>query len=200
VRAAKEAAQIGADVVIAQGTEAGGHGADRSLFALLPAVVDAVSPIPVVAAGGVADGRGLAAALVMGACGVLVGTRFYATQEALGHSHAKTLLVRSSGDATLRTRVFDIVRRIDWPEPFTGRALQNEFTRVWSGREEELARRPDEVDRYAHAARAGDFDTAVLWAGEGVDLIHEIVPARKIVEDMVSEAEASLDRVGADRA
>ena len=200
MRAAKEAAQIGADVVIAQGTEAGGHGADRSLFALLPAVVDAVSPIPVVAAGGVADGRGLAAALVMGACGVLVGTRFYATQEALGHSHAKTLLVRSSGDATLRTRVFDIVRRIDWPEPFTGRALQNEFTRAWSGREEELARRPDEVDRYAQAARAGDFDTAVLWAGEGVDLIHEIVPARKIVEDMVSEAEASLDRVGADRA
>jgi nitronate monooxygenase len=195
VKAAKDAAKLGADVVVAQGTEAGGHGADRSLFALLPAVVDAVSPIPVVAAGGIADGRGLAAALVLGACGVLVGTRFYAAEESLGHASAKSLLVQSSGDATVRTRVFDIVRRLEWPKPFTARAIQNEFTRTWHGRESELERHPEERERYARAAKGADFDTAVVWSGEGVDLITGTAPAQRIVESMVSEARASLDRV-----
>ena len=195
VKAAKDAAKLGADVVVAQGTEAGGHGADRSLFALLPAVVDAVSPIPVVAAGGIADGRGLAAALVLGACGVLVGTRFYAAEESLGHASAKSLLVQSSGDATLRTRVFDIVRGLDWPKPYKARAIQNEFTRAWHGRESDLERHPEERERYAQAAKAGDFDTAVVWSGEGVDLIAETAPAQRIVDSMVSEARDSLNRV-----
>jgi len=197
LRAAKDAAAVGADAIVAQGTEAGGHGSDRSLFALLPAVVDAVSPIPVVAAGGIADGRGLAAALMMGACGVLVGTRLYATEEALGRPQAKALLVRSTGDSTVRTRVFDVVRRLDWPEPFTGRALQNEFTRAWHGRESDLERQPGEFDRYAAAAQAGQFDTAVVWSGEGVDLITGIVPAGRVVTDMVSEAAAAVRRVAA---
>ncbi len=195
VQAAREAAALGADIVVAQGTEAGGHGADRSLFALLPAVVDAVAPTPVVAAGGIAEGRGLASALVLGACGALVGTRFYATEEALGHARAKELLVRASGDETVRTRVFDIVRRIDWPRPFTGRALRNELTRAWHGRERELSDAPEESTRYAEAMRAGRFDTAVVWSGEGVDLVRSIEPAGRVVETMVAEAEAALARV-----
>ena len=107
---ARAAAALGADVVVAQGAEAGGHGAKRATLPLVPAVVDAIAPTPVAAAGGIADGRGLAAALVLGAAGVLAGTRFYASREALGHAAAKARLVEGAGDATLRTTVFDLVR------------------------------------------------------------------------------------------
>jgi nitronate monooxygenase len=200
VQAAVEAAQLGVDVVVAQGTEAGGHGAARSLFSLLPAVVDAVQPMPVVAAGGICDGRGLAAALALGACGVLVGTRFYATDESLAPSEAKARVVQGAGDRTVRTRVFDIARRIDWPAPFTGRALENAFTRRWHGRESELAADAGAFDRYAAASKAGDFDTAVVWAGEGVDLVRDVVPAARVVHDFIVEAEASIGRSSALRA
>lgn len=197
LESARSAARIGADFIVAQGTEAGGHGADRSLMSLLPSVVDAVDPIPVVAAGGIADGRCLAAALALGACGVLVGTRFYATDESLAAPEAKQRVVRATGDETVRTRVFDIVRRIDWPAPFTGRALRNDFTRRWHGRESELAAETDEVDRYAKATRSGDFDTAVVWAGEGVDRVNEVLPAARVVADLLTEADAVIARSAA---
>jgi nitronate monooxygenase len=194
VQAAREAALLGADIVVAQGTEAGGHGAARALFSLLPAVVDAVHPIPVVAAGGICDGRGLAAALTLGACGALMGTRFYATDESLAPAKAKERVVRGTGDHTVRTRVFDIARRLDWPAPFTGRALQNDFTRRWHGREPELAADAAAFDSYAKASQTGDFDTAVIWAGEGIDLVRDIGPASRVVDDLALEAEASLAR------
>jgi nitronate monooxygenase len=197
VQAALEAARLGVDVVVAQGTEAGGHGAARSLFSLLPAVVDAVQPIPVVAAGGICDGRGLAAALALGACGVLAGTRFYATDESLAPVEAKARVVQGAGDRTVRTRVFDIARRIDWPAPFTGRALENAFTRRWHGRESELAAETGAFDRYAAASQARDFDTAVVWAGEGVDLVRNVVPASRVVHDFIVEAGASIARSSA---
>src|SRR5262245_9518642 len=108
VEQAKDAAAAGADVLVAQGAEAGGHGIARGTFALVPAVVDAARGIPVAAAGGVADGRGLAAALMLGADGVLVGTRFYASQEAAGHQAAKQRIVDASGDRTIRGILFDI--------------------------------------------------------------------------------------------
>jgi nitronate monooxygenase len=128
---ARQARSLGADVIVAQGSEAGGHGSTgRSLFTLLPAVVDAVAPVPVLAAGGVSDGRGLAAAIMLGAEGVLVGTRLFATEEALGNSAMKQRLVEASGDDTLRTRAFDIVRGFEWPAQYTGRAIANEFSRV----------------------------------------------------------------------
>ncbi len=142
VAAAKQAASLGADVVIAQGIEGGGHGADpgagRSLLPLLPAVVDALAPLPVVAAGGIADGRGIAAALTHGAAGVLIGTRFYVTSESLGHDNAKRRIVESSGDTTVRTHVFDIARDIPWPREYTGRAIANDLTRRWHGHEDGL--------------------------------------------------------------
>jgi nitronate monooxygenase len=192
VRAARHAARAGADLIVAQGTEAGGHGASRALFPLLPAVVDAVSPLPVVAAGGIADGRGLAASLALGAGAVLVGTRFYATEESLAAPDAKRRVVTGSGDQTVRTRVFDVVREIDWPAPFTGRALGNDFTRRWHGQEAELGGRRDEFRRYADATQRGDFDTAVVWAGEGVDLVREVVPAARVVSEIVTSAEEIL--------
>lgn len=195
VAGAKEAAALGADVIIAQGTEAGGHGAARSTFALVPAAVDAVAPVPVVAAGGIADGRGLAAALMLGAAGVLVGTRFCATTEWLGHDNAKARIVSEGGDTTVRTTVFDIVRRYDWPEPYTGRAIRNAFVERWHGRETELAHTlVTEADRYTTAATAGDVDTGVVFAGEGIDLIRDIAPAADVLARLVAQAEGLLTR------
>ena len=193
LEAAKRAAALGADFIVAQGSEAGGHGANRALFPLLPAVVDAVAPIPVVAAGGIADGRGLVAALALGAHGVLVGTRFYAAEEALGHAAAKRRLVSAGGDNTVRTQIFDIVRSLSWPSGFTGRALRNALTERWHGHEAQLRTAvPQEQPRYAEAARTGDMDTAVVWAGEGIDLVHEVLPAATIVERLMREADAAL--------
>ena len=191
--AAKQAAGEGADLIVAQGSEAGGHGGGRATLPLVPAIVDAVSPIPVLAAGGIADGRGLAAALTLGASGVLIGTRFIATQESLAHDATKVRLVVASGDHTLRTRIFDIVRGYDWPQPWTGRALDNEFTQRWHGREAELAAALDEeTPRYWKASETGDLATALVWAGEGLDLIHDVPPASALVESLVADAERAL--------
>ena len=117
VEDALAAETAGADFVVAQGTEAGGHGAEHaSILPLVPAVVDAVEATPVLAAGGIADGRGLAAALMLGAHGVLAGTRLYASIEALGHEQAKEQIVAARGSDTKRTQVFDVVRGLQWPE------------------------------------------------------------------------------------
>ena len=201
VSQACDAAQAGADLIVAQGAEAGGHGASRGTLALVPAVVDAVAPIPVVAAGGIADGRGLAAALILGAAGALLGTLFYATEECLASAAAKRRLVESAGDDTVRTTVFDVARGYDWPAAYTGRAIGNDFTRRWHGREDDLQQdAAAERERYAQAAAASDMDTAVVFAGEGIDLIHDIVPAGQIVTRLVAEAEACLADAAALRA
>ena len=189
-RAAKEA---GADVIVAQGTEAGGHGASRATLPLVPAVVEAVAPTPVLAAGGIVDGRGLAAALMLGAQGVLMGTRFYAATEASGHERAKERIVAARGGDTKRTRVFDIVREHKWPEPYTGRALRNTFLERWDGREEDLTAALDsEVPAFQRAEREGDVDTAMVWASEAVDLIYDLAPAAELVASIGAEAEARL--------
>jgi nitronate monooxygenase len=190
---AKDAAANGADILIAQGAEAGGHGIARSTFPLVPAVVDVARGIPVVAAGGIADGRGLAAALMLGADGVLVGTRFYATQEAAGSAGAKDRIVAGSGDKTVRGILFDIARRNVWPAPYCGRVLQNSFSEHWRGREAELLQhQDDEAPRYAKARAENDFDTAAVIAGEAVDLITEILPAAEVIKSMVTQAESLL--------
>ena len=196
---AREARRLGADVIIAQGVEAGGHGGDpnngRSTLPLVPAIVDAVNPVPVLAAGGIADGRGLAAALALGAAGALIGTRFIAATESLSHVNAKQRVAAAGGDDTLRTRVFDIGRAIDWPEEYTGRALANDFSGRWHGNEAALRQALDtERPRYFEAAGRGDTGTMVVWAGEGLDLIKDVQPAAMIVERIVAEAEAALAR------
>ncbi|MCY3830950.1 MAG: nitronate monooxygenase [Rhodospirillaceae bacterium] len=186
---ALDAAVQGADIVVAQGTEAGGHGADRATLPLVPAVADAVSPVPVAAAGGIADGRGLAAALMLGAEGVLVGTRFWATQEALGHPNQKALIERTGGDDTLRTKVFDTARGLTWPEPYTGRAVRNAFSDEWHGRDDALRAEGGPLrERFFAAQRGGDTDMAVTFAGEGLDLIADRPAAGALVERMVADA------------
>ncbi len=194
---ARLALEAGADLLVAQGGEGGGHGGGRATLPLVPAIVDAFAPIPVVAAGGIADGRGLAAALMLGAEGALVGTRFYASHEALGHRAAKEAIGAAGGDETTRTTIFDAVRDLDWPTPYTGRALRNGFVARWHDRERELAAALEqERGRYRAAARDGDVDTAVVWAGEAVDLIHSVESAGDLVRRIGSEAEAQL-RLGA---
>ena len=190
---AQLAREAGADVIVAQGTEGGGHGGGRGTLPLVPTLVDAVAPIPVVAAGGIADGRGLAAALMLGAQGALMGTRFYATPEALGSDAAKRRLVAAHGHETTRTRVFDIVRGYRWPAPYTGRALRNRFVERWDGRQGDLAVALDvETPAYWDADRAGDCDTAVVWASEAIDLIDSVENAATLVERISADAEAML--------
>jgi nitronate monooxygenase len=197
VRQAREVLDEGADVIVAQGSEAGGHIGMRSTFPLVPAVADLTARADrdalVVAAGGIADGRGLAASLMLGADGVLIGTRFLASTESLAAPAAKARVVGASGDDTLRTRVFDIARGYDWPAEYAGRALVNRFSHSWHGREDALiAAGADERRRYAVAAAAGDVDTALVFAGEGTDLIHDIEPAGVILNRIVTEAESAL--------
>lgn len=190
---AQEAVAAGADILVAQGTEGGGHGAARGLMSLVPEIVDLVKGRAlVVAAGGIADGRGLAAALMLGASGVLMGTRFYATTDAAGADAAKEHIRAATGDMTARSIVFDISRRNVWPAPFTGRCLRNTFLDTWFGREVELLRRQSELDRYDRARQEGDFEVAAVIAGESSGLVHDIVDAREVVERTVKVAEALL--------
>ena len=164
------------------------------LFTLLPELVDALGhKVPVVAAGGIADGRGLAAALMLGASGVLMGTRFDATAEAAGADAAKQRIRAASGDDTLRSIVFDISRRNVWPAPFTGRCLRNPHLDTWYGREVELLRDQEaQAAKYAAAREQADFDVAAVIAGESVGLIGDVLPAHKVIDDMVRDAACLL--------
>src|SRR5665213_1561100 len=191
---ARQALDAGADVLIAQGTEAGGHGASRTTLDIVPAIVDlAAGRVPVVAAGGIGDGRGLAAMMMLGASGVLLGTRFYASQECDGADEAKKLICDASSGSTVRGVVFDLSRNNVWPAPFTGRTLINDHARRWTGHEVELLQSMTAVAaEYAAAREARNFDIAAVFAGEAVGLIHDIPPAAEIVERIATEAEEIL--------
>jgi len=186
---AKQAAASGADIIIAQGRDAGGHsGMTRGTIGLVPAVVDAVGNIPVVAAGGIADGRGLAAALALGASGVSMGTRFTATRESLWSQAMKEKVVEAGGDQTAQTRVFDIVRGAAWPAIYPGRALRNDFFERWHGQEDALAEGRSREEPVYLATDADDLRQRVVWTGESVDLVSDIPSARDLVERIVEEA------------
>ena len=182
-----------ADIVVAQGSEAGGHGADRGTFTLVPEVADMLARTSpdtlLVTAGGVADGRGLAAALALGADGVLVGTRLCAAEESLVKPLHKRAIIESDGDSTLRTHLPDIVRALPWPQEFTARIQRNEFVNRWRGRESELAERIDlEGPRYLQAFADGDPENTAVWFGEAAGLIDAVEPAATIIERMVTDA------------
>ena len=189
VAQAKQAAAAGADIIIAQGRDAGGHsGTVRGTMGLVPAVVDAVAPIPVVAAGGIADGRGLAAALALGAAGVSMGTRFTASRESLWDQKMKAATLAAGGDQTEQTRVFDVVRGAPWPAIYPGRALRNAFSLRWNGREEELVADRMQQEKAYLSTDSNDFSARAVWVGEGVDLINDIPSASDIIERVVAEA------------
>jgi nitronate monooxygenase len=192
---ARQALDAGADMLIAQGSEAGGHGASRTTIDIVPAIVDlAAGRVPVVAAGGIGDGRGLAAMMMLGASGVLLGTRFYASQECDGAEEAKRRICAASSGNSVRGIIFDLSRNNVWPAPFTGRCLINDHARRWIGREVELMQNVNAVaDEYAAAKAAGNFDIAAVIAGEAVGLIHDIPPAAEIVDRIVTEADQILN-------
>ena len=192
---AQQALDAGADILIAQGTEAGGHGASRTTVDIVPAIVDlAAGRVPVAAAGGIGDGRGLAAMMMLGASGVLLGTRFYASVEADGAEEAKKRICAASSGNSVRGIIFDLSRNNVWPAPFTGRCLINDHARRWIGREVELMQNVNAVAaEYAAAKAAGNFDIAAVIAGEAVGLIHDIPPAAEIVDRIVTEADQILN-------
>ena len=180
----------GADVVIAQGAEGGGHvGTNMSTMALVPQAVDLVKPVPVIAAGGIADGRGLAAAIMLGAQGVLMGTRFLATVECHGRGHSKDALLNSLGSQTMASKFYDDVLGILWPGSVV-RSIKNPILEEWARKQpEEWNRMADDLRPALNAAVAnGDF----VLAGESVGLIHEILPAAEVVKKIAAEADALL--------
>jgi NAD(P)H-dependent flavin oxidoreductase YrpB (nitropropane dioxygenase family) len=194
---ALRAKTAGADVIVAQGTEGGGHVGWMATMAVLPMIVDAVGPTPVLAAGGIADGRGLAAALALGAQGVLLGTRFLATQESPLHPNFKRAVVESDGHDTVLTEIPDIARANVWPGAMA-RARRNAFIARWAGHEWELrARQPEVAAALQRAAESGDADHASLLIGQDAGLIRDIPPAGEVVERIVAEAEAVLRRLPA---
>ena len=186
---ALRAADAGADVIVAQGTEAGGHVGWMASLPLLPMMVKTVAPLPVLCAGGIADGRGLAAALALGAEGVLLGTRFMATPEAPIHPNFKQAIVESDGHDTVLTEIPDLASQRVWPGAMS-RAQRNRFIERWSGREWALRQNARDVGRQVAAARAaGDIDNASLSFGQDAGLIDSIKSVRDVIQDIIGEAE-----------
>lgn len=194
VELAVKAAEAGVDVIVAQGTEAGGHTGRIPTLPLVPAIVDAVAPIPVIAAGGIADGRGLAAALVLGAQGVLMGTRFIATPECDGRESTVDRILEARTGDTVLTEVFDLAKGMAWPAGVLGRSLPNAFLSEWYGREDEL-REWTSAERATYRELAIDHpEIADVYAGESAGLIHSVESAGDVVRRVAAEAEAILRR------
>jgi nitronate monooxygenase len=207
--AARQAMDCGVDVVVAQGWEAGGHVRGTvATMALVPAVVDAVAPVPVVAAGGVADGRGLAAALALGAAGAWIGTRFLLSEEAAIHPRYREHLQRANeNDTVYLDNLFDG----RWPDA-PHRVLRNQTIATWeaAGRPPS-GKRPGEGEvigtsrsvgpilryqSYTPGADAdGDIDAMALWAGQSVGLVSKLKPAGEIVREIAADADAILRRL-----
>jgi nitronate monooxygenase len=191
--------EAGAAVIVAQGAEAGGHGMNslngRSSFSLVPELADALaarSPHTLLlAAGGIADGRGLAAARVLGADGVLLGSRLWASAESLASAGAVNAALAASGDDTARSAVFDILRRKHWPAPYDFRALRNGLHRQWEARVDALRAAPDAARAdYDAGVAAADFDRAHVTVGEAVGLMHDAPPAAELIRRITAQAAA----------
>lgn len=190
----REAVDAGADIIVAEGNEAGGHSGHRGTITLVPEAADYLAKRApetiLVAAGGVGDGRGLAAALMLGADGVLVGTRFITARESEAPEGFRQAIISADGDATMKSNSVDVVRKRYWPNPeFVVRVLKNSFVSKWHGREREIEKSIDvEFARFWDAFKAGDADNSGVLMGEVSGIIHDSPPAARIVEDMVAEA------------
>jgi nitronate monooxygenase len=184
-----EAAAV--DVIVVQGTEAGGHTGQRAMLPLLQEAVT-LTDRPVVAAGGIATGRGMAAALVAGAAGVWIGTPLLSCTEGLNSAAVRERVRAASGDETVHTRAFDVAEGFAWPERWPGRALVNDFSRTWHGHEAELLQDAEARQRVINGRRTGDPATAPVYAGESVGLVVTERSATDVVLELDSEAEKAL--------
>jgi nitronate monooxygenase len=203
-----EAVRSGVDAVIVQGKEAGGHNhSSASTLTLVPTVVDAIAPVPVIAAGGIADGRGVVAALALGAEAVWVGTRLVASQEAYAHDEYKRRIVEAEASDTVRTTIFGP----EWPHQ-SMRVIRNRVVNEWITRESEVVYHPEPTEFIGQTILAGqqvplakfsalpptrdatgDFEEMALIAGESVGLVKEIKPAAEIVRGMMEEARQIIE-------
>ena len=204
---ARVAADLGVDLIVAQGREAGGHVIGNSAtMSLLPAVVDASGGVPVIAAGGIADGRGLAAALALGACGVWMGTRFVASQESASHPGYKETIVAATGDDIVETSLFDI----GWSDA-PHRVVRNSTYATWDAAGAPASgKRPGEGEIIAHfpsgdpvfrydvsapwAGMDGDWESMALYAGSSAQLVESVLPVRQIIDTTIATASAALKR------
>jgi nitronate monooxygenase len=193
---ARQALDVGADVIVAQGGDAGGHSGRNAIgtMSFVPSVLDLAGSTPVLAAGGIVDGRGLAAVLALGAVGALMGTRFQASLEALVSPEVSKALLEAQGRDTERSRILDIARSAAWPDRYVARTLRNAFLDTWRGREGELLDDATARQRYREAAALNDFDVVPVWAGQAVDLITTVEPAEDLVAAIAAEAELALAR------
>jgi nitronate monooxygenase len=193
---ARQAIDLRADVIVAQGGEAGGHsGRGWATLPFVPAVTDLAGPVPVLAAGGIADGRGLAAVLALGAAGALIGSRFQATAEALADPAVKKAIVEGGGEDTEVSRVLDIPRGAPWPARYPARTLGHPYLEEWRGREDELA-----ADAGARQAFRDGVASGVLpppmWASQAIGLIADLPPAADLVAALATQAQEALARAG----
>ncbi|WP_336065495.1 nitronate monooxygenase [Nitratireductor rhodophyticola] len=198
-RDACHAIDLGVDVVVAQGGDAGGHGQSRGTMAFVPEVADEIarrrSETLLCAAGGIADGRGLVAAIALGADGVVVGTRFWGAAESLVDRRLIQTTLAHTGDDTVRTRVIDTIRRIDWPERYSGRVLRTAFVDRWTNDEAGLRRAlPTEEQRWQTAVEAADTSIVAPFVGEAVGLVDTEQSASDIIASIGAEAQGILDR------
>ncbi len=196
VAGASAGVAAGVDVIIAQGGEAGGHTGSVATMALVPQAVDVAGSIPVLAAGGIADGRGFVAALALGAQGVVMGTRFVMAEEAspTAHQHRERILAASADD-TIYTDVFDIVDGLRWPAGISGRTIRTPFTDEWHGREPTLQEARDAIR--AQSTRPGEAPDAAqsAYAGQSAGLIRDVKPAAAIIRDVMAEAASVRSRL-----
>ena len=190
---ARVAAAVGADAITAQGSEAGGHTGYNGTLSFVPAVIDAVRPIPVIAAGGVADGRGLAAILMLGAEAAWIGTRFAASLEGAGPDWLKRRMVEADTDDTVLTHAYDLALASPFPAGIGDRVLRNEWVDAWHERDAEVTERRTELSEQVRSGTdAADTRIAAVRAGSASGLIHAIEPAGEIVQRLVAEAAAIL--------
>ena len=205
---AQEAVRCGVDAVVVQGMEAGGHNRSTgTVLSLVPAVVDAIAPVPVIAAGGIADGRGVVAALALGAEAVWVGTRLVASQEAYAHDEYKRRIVEAEASDTVRTTIFGP----EWPHQAM-RVIRNRVVNAWITREHEVVYAPEPSELIGQTILSGkpvplpkfsslpptpdatgDFEEMALIAGESAGLVKEIKPASEIVHGMMEEARQIIE-------
>ncbi|SOC51778.1 nitronate monooxygenase [Blastococcus aggregatus] len=188
---AHRALEAGVDVLVAQGTEAGGHTGQRALLPLLTEVL-ALTDRPVVAAGGIATGRAMAGMLVAGAAGVWIGTALLSCTEGLNGAPARARIREATGDETVLTRAFDVAEGIAWPERWPGRALTNDFSRAWHGREGELVGDDAARGLVVEGRRSGNPAHAPLYAGEAVGMVTAERSATDVVRELATDAEQAL--------
>lgn len=188
---AERAVEAGADVIVAQGNEGGGHIGEIGTVVIVRQVTKAVAPVPVLAAGGFADGAGLAAALALGADGILLGTRFLATSEAPIEPAYKQAIVASRGDDTIVTTLSDSLSGRDWPGAWV-RLRRTPFVLEWLGREPELRRRRQQAVAQLQQLEESNADDGLMWIGQSAGLIDSVKPAAEVVREILADAEKIL--------